>query len=36
MQSLVSSFANDVLMIVGHMYLFRRHGVTVKDPDRAP
>lgn len=25
-----------VLLIVGHIYLFRRHGITVKDPDHAP
>lgn len=25
-----------VVLIVGHIYLFRRHGITVKDPDRAP
>jgi ubiquinol-cytochrome c reductase cytochrome b subunit len=25
-----------VVLIVGHIYLFRRHGITAKDPDRAP
>ncbi len=25
-----------VALIVGHIYLFRRHGITVKDPQRAP
>lgn len=25
-----------VLLTVGHIYLFRRHGVTVREPDKAP
>ncbi len=25
-----------VLLIAAHLYLFRRHGVTAKDPDRGP
>ncbi|MDZ7781169.1 MAG: cytochrome b N-terminal domain-containing protein [Gemmatimonadota bacterium] len=25
-----------VALIVGHVYLFRHHGITVKDPERAP
>ena len=25
-----------VALIAGHIYLFRRHGITVKDPDKAP
>ena len=25
-----------VAFIAGHIYLFRHHGITVKDPDRAP
>ncbi|MEX2466471.1 MAG: cytochrome b N-terminal domain-containing protein [Gemmatimonadota bacterium] len=25
-----------VALIAGHIYLFRRHGITVKEPDRAP
>jgi ubiquinol-cytochrome c reductase cytochrome b subunit len=24
------------LLIIGHIYLFRRHGITAKDPDRGP
>ena len=28
--------AGIVALIAGHIYLFRRHGITVKDPERAP